>query len=81
MDEVIQGTKDWIDHILVDTEFRNKGIEYSNVKELLNRLKVYFLKSNMLIASEMGKSLPQKAGFKVVLDCACIQREVPWNYL
>ncbi len=76
---IILGDTAWIAHIIVDEEFRNKGIGYSIVEELLNRLKGYALKSYLLIATEMGKSLYEKAGFKAVSDYAYFRREAPWS--
>jgi len=76
---ILLGDSAWIAHIIVDEEFRNKGIGYSIVEELLNRLKAYSLKSYMLIATETGKSLYEKAGFKAVSDYAYFRREIPWK--
>jgi len=76
---IVLGDSAWIAHIIVDERFRKKGIGYSIVKELLNRLDTYSLKSYMLIATEMGKSLYEKAGFKAVSDYVYFRRETPWN--
>ena len=73
------GDSAWIAHIIVDVEFRNRGIGYRIVNELLDRLKGYSLKSYLLIATDMGKSLYEKAGFRTVSDYAYFRREKPWK--
>ena len=76
---IILGDSAWIAHIIVDKDFRKKGIGYSIVEALMNMLKGFSVRSYMLIATEMGKSLYEKAGFKVVSEYAYLKREVPWS--
>jgi GNAT superfamily N-acetyltransferase len=67
---IILGDSAWLAHIIVDKEFRNKGIGSSIVEELMKKLKGFSLRSYLLVATEMGKSLYEKAGFRVVSDYA-----------
>ena len=76
---ILLGYSAWIAHIIVDKDFRNKGIGYSIMEALMNMLKGFSLRSYMLIATEIGKSLYEKAGFKVVSDYVYFRREVSWN--
>jgi len=76
---IILGDSAWIAHIIVDKEYRNRGIGYSIVVELMNRLNGFPLRSYSLIATEMGISLYEKAGFKAVSDYAFFRREAPWE--
>lgn len=76
---IILGDSAWVAHIIVDKDYRKKGIGYSIVEELLRRLEGFHLRSYMLIATEMGKSLYEKAGFRVVSDYAYFKRELPWS--
>lgn len=76
---IILGDSAWIAHIIVDKEYRNRGIGYGILWELMNKLKRYPLRSCSLIATEMGKSLYEKAGFRTVSDYAYFRREAPWS--
>jgi GNAT superfamily N-acetyltransferase len=76
---IILGDTAWIAHIIVDPEFRNRGIGSTIVEELMNRLKGFSLRSYLLIATEMGRTLYEKAGFRVVSDYIYFRREVPWT--
>jgi len=76
---IILGDSAWIAHIIVDPEFRKRGIGFSIVEELMQKLKGFSIRSYLLIATEMGKSLYEKAGFKGVSDYAYFKREMPWN--
>lgn len=76
---ILLGDSAWIAHIIVEKESRNKGIGSTIVEELLNRLKAYSMKTCMLIATEMGKSIYEKAGFRVVSEYAYFRREKPWS--
>jgi len=76
---IILGDSAWLAHIIVDKEYRNRGIGYSIVGELMNRLKGFPLRSYLLISTEMGRPLYEKAGFKAVTEYAFFRREEPWN--
>ena len=76
---IIFGESAWIAHIIVDKEFRKRGIGARIVEELLNNLKAYSIDTYMLIATEIGESLYKKAGFKIVSEYCYLQRETPWN--
>jgi GNAT superfamily N-acetyltransferase len=76
---IIFGESAWIAHIIVDKEFRKRGIGTRIVEELLNNLRAYFIDTYMLVATEIGKPLYEKAGFKVVSEYCYFQRETPWN--
>jgi len=68
----------WIAHIIVEQEFRKRGIGTRIVEELLNKLEAYSIDTYMLIATEIGKSLYVDAGFRVVSEYCYFQREKPW---
>ena len=78
---IILGDSAWIAHIIVDKEYRNRGIGYGIVEGLMLKLEEFPLRSYLLIATEMGKSLYEKAGFRAVSDYIYFRREVPWSDL
>ena len=71
----------WIAHIIVDREFRNKGIGYKIVSNLIENLKSKSIETCSLIATDLGKPLYLKTGFRIVGEYSFLQREKPWeNY-
>lgn len=76
---IILGDSAWIAHIIVDPEFRKRGIGFNIVQGILHMLKAYSARSYMLIATEMGKSLYEKAGFRTVSEYSYFQKEIPWK--
>lgn len=76
---IILGDTAWIAHIIVDKEFRNKGIGTALVEELMKELNKWPLRSYLLIATDMGKSLYEKAGFRAVSEYAYFKRDRPWK--
>jgi ribosomal protein S18 acetylase RimI-like enzyme len=76
---IVLGDSAWIAHIIVDSGFRKRGIGFSIVEELMKKLQGFSIRSYLLIATEMGKSLYERAGFKAISEYAYFQREIPWN--
>jgi GNAT superfamily N-acetyltransferase len=69
----------WIGHMIVDKEFRNRGIGYRILTELLNILDNTSIETCLLIASELGRPLYLKAGFRDVTEYCFMRREKPWE--
>jgi len=69
----------WIAHIIVSKEYRNQGIGFQIVENLLTDLKSKSIDSVLLIATELGEPLYKKAGFRPVTDYRWFKREQPWN--
>ncbi len=68
----------WLAHIIVDKDYRNKGIGYQIVVTLLEALRNQGIKTFLLIATELGMPVYIKAGFKIVTDYIFFKREKPW---
>jgi len=68
----------WIAHIIVDREYRNKGFGAQIVNELLNTLNRDSVATCSLIATELGKPVYLKAGFRIAAEYSFFQREKPW---
>jgi len=68
----------WIAHIVVDSEYRNKGIGGQIVNELLESLKRDSVATCSLIATELGKPVYLKAGFRIAAEYSFFQREEQW---
>lgn len=68
----------WIAHIIVDSEYRNKGFGTQIVNELLDTLKKESVATCSLIATELGKPVYLKAGFRIAAEYLFFQREKQW---
>ena len=68
----------WIAHIIVDHEYRNKGFGAQIVNELLDILKRDSVETCSLIATELGKPVYLKAGFRIAAEYSFFQREKQW---
>jgi GNAT superfamily N-acetyltransferase len=70
----------WLAHIIVDSNYRNRGIGYEIVNELIYRLKRDFsTETFLLIATELGRPLYLKFGFRDVSNYLFMNREQPWK--
>lgn len=68
----------WIAHIIVDHEYRNNGIGAQIVARLVDTLKSDSIETCSLIATELGKPVYLKAGFRTVAEYTFLQREKHW---
>lgn len=68
----------WIAHIIVQTDYRNKGIGTTIVQFLIDDLKKLKIPSILLIATEIGEPVYKKLGFRDVCDYIFFKREKPW---
>ena len=71
---IIFGNSGWLAHIIVDENFRGKGIGATIVQNLLDIIKSQGVKTNLLIATAMGLPLYQNFGFRIVTDYIFMQR-------
>lgn len=64
----------WLAHIIVDERFRRRGIGARIVKELLSDIRSRSIESWSLIATDMGKPLYMREGFRTVTDYVFMER-------
>ena len=69
----------WIAHIIVDNHFRNRGIGYQIVCELLAGIKKDSIEICSLVATALGQPVYKKAGFRVVSEYSFMTRAMPWT--
>lgn len=69
----------WLAHIIVDSHFRNRGIGFQIVKELLAETERQSIQTCTLIATEQGKPIYEKAGFRPIAEYLYLKREKPWQ--
>lgn len=69
----------WLAHVIVDERFRRRGIGARIVKELLRDVRSRSVKSCSLIATEMGKPVYMREGFRTVTDYVFMERMQPWS--
>lgn len=68
----------WIAHVIVDKEYRNRGIGYKIVDFLLSGIKKKNIKAASLIATELGEPVYKKAGFRVISNYIYLKRKKRW---
>ncbi|OFX90089.1 MAG: hypothetical protein A2W99_17335 [Bacteroidetes bacterium GWF2_33_16] len=64
----------WLAHIIVNPEFRKRGIGYKIVDYLLNDIKKRGIETSLLIATELGEPLYLKSGFRLVSNYRYFKR-------
>jgi len=69
----------WIAHIIVGDRHRNKGIGSAIVNELLATIRNESIATCSLIATELGKPVYKKAGYRTVASYSFLEREKPWT--
>ena len=72
------GNTSWIAHVIVDSDYRNNGIGSQIVNGLLERIKKDAIQTCSLIATDLGKPVYLKAGFRTVTEYSFLQKEKPW---
>ncbi len=68
----------WLAHIIVGSNYRNRGFGSHIVEHLLNEHKRKSINSISLIASHFGEPVYKKFGFKTVSDYIYLERKKPW---
>jgi GNAT superfamily N-acetyltransferase len=76
---IIYGTTAWLAHIIVHNDFRRQGIGFAIVEELLKISVCHGVKTCMLTATELGKPVYTRAGFRAVSEYVFLNREEPWQ--
>ncbi len=69
------GSSAWLAHIIVDSDYRSRGIGYAIVNYLLKEINSRGIESSLLIATEIGEPLYKKAGFREVMDYCYLKRD------
>lgn len=67
----------WLAHIIVDKEFRGKGLAHGIVTHLLKKLISLQCKTISLIATDLGYPVYERSGFKKQTDYVFFKRESP----
>jgi GNAT superfamily N-acetyltransferase len=69
----------WIAHIIVGRNYRNKGIGTAIVNELMKTTKSNSMDTCSLIATDLGKPLYLKAGYRTVAEYSFLERIESWT--
>lgn len=65
----------WLAHIIVKSEYRNQGIGSKVAQTLLEGIKKKGVKTSLLVATDLGKPVYLKAGFREVSDYCYFKME------
>lgn len=87
-DELIVGTGNvilkekvgWLANIIVDENYRGKGLGYKMTKFLVDFLNDKGCETQLLIATELGEAVYQKVGFRKITEYQCFDSEVDLDY-
>lgn len=69
----------WIAHIIVDSNYRNRGIGFQIVDFLVKSINEKKISSISLIATSLGEPVYKKAGFRFVSDYIYLNRRFDWR--
>ena len=69
------GATCWLAHIIVDKEFRKRGIGRGITLELMDMAKKRSIPTCLLIASDMGHPVYEKVGFRMVTEYIPMKKE------
>jgi len=64
----------WLAHIIVNSDYRKRGIGYKIVDLLLAGIRTRGIETSLLIATELGEPVYLKAGFRKVSDYCYFER-------
>jgi GNAT superfamily N-acetyltransferase len=78
---ILYGQTAWLAHIIVDPDFRNRGIGYHIVQNLLEDLESHSIETCLLTATEMGQPVYIRHGFRVVSEYVFLNRQSAWPEL
>ena len=76
---IVFGSTAWLAHIIVDQEYRNRGIGFQITEKLLKEGHDKSVKTWLLIATELGLPVYKKLGFSIVTEYQFFMRVNPWR--
>lgn len=76
---VLFGNTCWLAHIIVDREYRSRGVGTRITEKLLSEAEDQHPDSFLLIATESGFPVYKKLGFMVVTEYCYLERDTPWT--
>ena len=79
MEDIIFQKSSWLAHIIVDPDYRSRGIGYRIVEQLLLQVSKHSPETCLLAATDIGKPVYLKAGFRDVGEYTFFEREKPWS--
>ena len=87
-DEIIIGTGNvfvkeeigWLANIIIMESFRSQGLGFQMTKHMVDFLKDLNCETQLLIATELGEPVYQKAGFKKISEYKCFNSDTPIDF-
>ena len=77
---LIKNNIGWLANIIVNGEYRGKGLGYKMTKFLVEFLEDNHCETKLLIATELGKPVYQKLGFREVTEYLCFDSVADTKY-
>jgi GNAT superfamily N-acetyltransferase len=76
----IKGKIGWLANIIVDKNYRGKGLGYKITKFLVDFLNKKECDTQLLIATKLGEAVYRKVGFRKLTEYQCFDSEVEIDY-
>lgn len=77
---IVLGDTSWLAHIIVQPEYRNRGIGLKIVEYLLEYPNARSSHSFLLIATKLGEPIYKKTGFRTVTEYVFFDRKQEWSH-
>lgn len=75
-----KGKIGWLANIIIAKKYRGKGFGLKMTQFLVDFLNTKGCETQLLLATELGKSVYQKAGFKKITDYYCFDTEKDYDF-
>lgn len=76
----LKGKIGWLANIIVDKNYRGKGLGYEMTKFLVDFLVDKKCDTQLLIATELGEAIYRKIGFRKLTEYCCFDSEIDRDY-
>jgi len=77
---IIKEKVGWLANIIVDEDYRGKGLGYKMTKFLVAFLNDKGCETQLLIATELGEAVYKKIGFRKITEYLCFDSEVDLDF-
>lgn len=76
----VNGKIGWLANIIITEKFRGKGLGFQMTQYLIDYLNDKECETQLLIATELGESVYQKAGFKKITEYQCFDSDTELDF-
>ena len=77
----LKGMVGWLANIIVDGNYRRKGLGFEMTKYLVDFLAIKGCETQLLLATELGEPVYSKVGFRKITDYQCFDTMVAYDFI